>query len=217
MHTQNVRIHGVMDYRKDCYYIGTLCQKKVEWFWENTPLGLFHLEMKGGMGRRKFLAPPSPHPDSLSVRYPATHTGKGKKLSGSVVSQCSTGWFKKNLLECMQSLTVISMVCKTGCVSILINLLGIPSLQCPQDGTKWAKSHYIRWSFIVITGVFFGLKVERGDGSKLVKIRNSFVDPPSFSGKFTIFSYTPLPTFNIFHRHPTFRPIPPSGNKSTFP
>ncbi len=31
------------------------------------------------------------------VRYPATHTGIGKKSS---VAQCSTGWFKKDFLEC---------------------------------------------------------------------------------------------------------------------
>ena len=34
---------------------------------------------------------PCPY-DFLSVRYRATHTGKGK----SSVAQCSTGWFKKN-------------------------------------------------------------------------------------------------------------------------
>ena len=44
-----------------------------------------------------------PHPGSTHksgyvwVRYPSTHTGKGKKSS---VAQCSTGCFKNNFLEC---------------------------------------------------------------------------------------------------------------------
>ncbi len=60
--------------------------------------------MKGGPKLRSALVN-----DSLSVRYPATHTGKGEKLSGSVFY-----WvIQKKFLECSMRIMITNYLTVT--------------------------------------------------------------------------------------------------------